>query len=206
MGVDKEAALRKARKLREVIETGQSIFNGNDPIKEFDAACDHVVQLLRDSLLLFNLKSFATSLFLSITALEEKTKVEVSIFKYRESSTARNRKGDPLFSHKQKHAIALQEVLLIGGRLETAIGEKRVRDLLNMAERGGFVKLRESALYLDRGDTGLKLPEATIDMETARAVLLLAIEAAHDSFTGGTNKSWELGNELDSMFTQMCDS
>jgi len=66
--------------------------------------------------------------------------------------------------HKQKHAIALPEVLLIGGRLETAIGEKRVRDFLNMAEKGGFVTLRESALYIDRGNTGLKLPESEICM------------------------------------------
>ena len=206
MVVDKKAALRKARKLQEVLEIGQSIFCGNDFIEEFDAACDHVVQLLRDSHKLFQLGSFATSLFLAITALEEKTKVEVSFYRSRESSASINRKKDPLYNHKQKHAIALPEVLLIGGRLEAAIGGKRVRDLLNMAETGGFVTLRESALYLDRGSSGLKLPEANIDKETARAVLLLAIEAANDSFTGGTNHSWEIGNELDFMFTQVCDS
>jgi len=192
--------------LQEVLETGQSIFTGKDPIREFDSACDHVIQLLRDSHNLFNLGSFATSLFLAITALEEKTKIEVSFFRSRESSDAINRKVDPLFSHKQKHAIALPEVLLIGGRLEKVIGEKRVRDFLNMAEKGGFVTLRESALYIDRGNTGLKLPESEIDKATARAVLLLAIEAANDSFTGGTDHSWEIGNELDSMFTQVCDS
>jgi hypothetical protein len=57
-----------------------------------------------------------------------------------------DRSEDHLYSHKSKHAIAFQEVIVMGGRLPAAIGADRIRSFVDLAESGGLVDLREAAL------------------------------------------------------------
>src|SRR5687767_5720999 len=101
------------------------------------------MQLLRDSALLYDAGSFGTSVFVAITALEEKTKIEVTMHRATDATAAVHRRNDALFNHREKHAISLQEVLLIGGRLEDAIGADLVRRLFKNVEDGQLVRLRE---------------------------------------------------------------
>lgn len=206
MPVDRDAASRKARRLEEAIARGRTLFRGSNSVTEFDAACDHVVQLLRNSLLLYDAGSLSSSVFVAITALEEKAKVEVTTCRSTDAAAAANRREDALFNHREKHAIALEEVLLIADRLEDAIGTDVVRGLFEDAERGRFTELREASLYLEEGDGGITAASAVVDKPRARAILLLAIEAANDYFTGMTSHSFELGSEMNSMFEHVAAS
>lgn len=76
------------------------------PVRDFDAACDHVVALLSDAATLFERGSYETSAFLAITALEETAKAHVGLYRRDEqekSKGARSLQG-PL--RQAKHGVA----------------------------------------------------------------------------------------------------
>ncbi|CAH2778141.1 MAG: hypothetical protein CBARDCOR_2934 [uncultured Caballeronia sp.] len=56
-----------------------------------------------------------------------------------------------------------------------------------MAESGGLVALRESALYAENVDRRFLCPQDRIDQALAREVLLLALEVWDDRLVGLTN-------------------
>jgi|SRR5688572_2801493 len=120
---------------------GQRIANS---VEEFDEAGEHIVQLLKDSSLLLENRSAATACFLAITALEETAKLHIDLFRHSNVTVARGK--DPLFKHKEKHRIAAAPTLAMGSRLQTAIGEARLRELMDLARNGGLATLRESCL------------------------------------------------------------
>ena len=69
--------------------------------------------------------------------------------------------------------IPLQEVIAIGTRL---IGEDRVRELLDSAESGKLVQLREASLYSDLVKGKFTVPAQIITKECSRDLILLALE------------------------------
>ncbi|GER09472.1 AbiV family abortive infection protein [Variovorax boronicumulans] len=201
MNPDDDAAHRKIRLAVAATETGAVLFSGSDTSTQFDRGCDHVCALLRDAYTLFTAGSFPTAVFLSITAIEEIAKLEIAAFRQPGLTVpAKRRSDDHLYSHKLKHAIALQEVIAIGTRLPAAIGEARVRELLDMSESGGLVALRESSLYAENVDGQFLCPHDRIDRALAREMLLLALEVWDDRLVGLSNHTYALDGELVAMF------
>jgi AbiV family abortive infection protein len=176
---------------------GQRIANS---VEEFDEVGEHVVQLLRDSSLLLENGSASTACFLAITALEETAKVHIDLFRHSAVPVARGK--DPLFKHKEKHRIAAAPTLAMGSRLQKAIGETRLRELMDLARNGGLVPLRESCLYVERKDGTLRIPNAVVSKGLAREMLLFAAESFDDAVVGFTNKSFDLGVATDELFAK----
>jgi len=199
--MDEEAARRKMELAEAATEKGKIFFSGRRTSEEFNRGCDHIYRLLSDSYRLYSSGSFSTSVFLSITAIEEIAKLEIAIYRNKErTAPAKNRRDDALFSHQDKHAIALQEVITIGHRLPEAIGEERLRELLDMAETGRLIELRESALYMDNVDGAFVCPGERIDQRTAREILLLALEVWDDRLVSLTNHTYDLDAALMQIF------
>ncbi len=207
MKFDRVEFERKALLAEDACRKGYVFYSEENRVDDFDRGCRHTVQLLNDSYLLYRNCSYATSAFLAICAIEEIAKVEVAMFrKVPRSEMSRNRKNDPLFSHRKKHSIAIQEVIVIGKRLVDAIGENRLRDLMNLEKNGKLVELRESALYADNVEDAFVCPSERIDKALSRELLLLAIEVWDDRLIGWTNHTYELEKQVSRMFEDVANS
>lgn len=207
MILDDEAAIRKNLMAIEATETGAMLFGEDSKLDDFNKGCCHVCALLRDARLLYFSESYPTSLFLSVTAIEEIAKVEIALYRSSERTLpAKRRNDDDLFSHKSKHSIALQEVITSGFRLRAAIGELRVRELLDMTNTGEMVKLRETALYVENVDGKFICPKDRIGKSLSREFLLLALEVWDDRLVGYTNHTNALDCEMADLFDKVAAS
>ena len=88
------------------------------------------------------------------------------------------------------------------GRLNKALGDERLHELMNMAQSGNLVRVREAALYFKQAGEALVTPSAAITPDFARELLLLAIEAFDDGLVGYTNRSIELREQTDELFAK----
>lgn len=183
--------------VEKTLETGDQI---GKTLEQFNDACEHIVRLLQDASLLFERGSHATSVFLSITALEETAKVQMGMF--RRSATPIKRSRDLLYKHQKKHELALGPTIVMGGRLQAAIGEVRMRELIELGRKGGLVSLREASLYVEQQGNNLLVPTNVIPIATSRELLLLAIESFDDALVGYTNRTIELSKQTDILFVK----
>lgn len=183
------------------LAVGQRLGNSSE---EFDCICEHIVQLLEDASTLLTTGSHATGTFLSITALEETSKAYIGM--YRRGAAPVNRSKDPLYKHGEKHRLALGPTVAMGSRLQAAIGEIRMHELIALAGSGGFVALREAALYVEQKDGALSIPTTSVPRSTARELLLLAVEAFDDALVGYTSQSIELSARTDKVFERWSDA
>ena len=103
--------------LEETFAAGERI---GKTIEQFNKACEHITQLLQDASALLEAGSHATSAFLSISALEETAKVHMGM--YRCSNIPLKRSKDPLYKHARKHELALGPTVVMGDRLQAALG------------------------------------------------------------------------------------
>ena len=207
MEIDDEAAKRKIELAIEATSKGRVFFSKEDYLAEFNRGCDHVSELLNSAFQLFMSGAFPTTIFIAITAIEEIAKLEIAVYRRKNATApAKNRREDHLFNHKAKHSIALQEVIAIGTRLPNAIGEERVRELLNMAETGELIGMREASLYTDVVDGQFTTPSERFFKKDARDILLLALEVWDDRLVGLTNYTYELDEKLMEMFTRVENS
>ena len=179
---------------------GKFFFNSEEVTEQFDRGCDHVHRLLRDAYSLYSSESYATSTFLSITSIEEIAKLEVAVYRNTKNTSHTERRGDLLFDHKSKHRIALRETITLGSRLSKAIGKAAINHYMDMADSGGLLKLRESALYINNENNIFTCPSDCIQEKTSREILLLALEIWDDSLVGMTNHSYEIDSELVLLF------
>lgn len=174
---------------------------------EYNRAADHTIGLLQDAAAAFARASFGTATFLAITALEEAAKAELLGFRNSEPAVEGKGKGrDPLLSHQTKHVLAVLPTVFMGKRLGEAIGAERCVALQAAAVSGDLVTLRERALYVTFGPDGISTPAETVTLDTAREVLLLAIEAADDVLIGWTNVSMSWSAPLDALFDEIARS
>lgn len=184
------------RALEETLAAGERIGN---TLEQFNEACEHITQLLQDASVLLESGSHATSAFLSISALEETAKVHMGM--YRRSAILLKRSKDPLYKHARKHELALGPTIAMGNRLQAAIGDARMRELIELGRTGGLVRLRESSLYVEPRGELLQVPRDAILPEMSRELLLLAIESFDDAVVGYTNKTFELSEQkTDTLF------
>lgn len=175
---------------------GQRIAMTSD---EFDRACDQITLLLQDSSLLLERNSPSTAIFLAITAIEETAKVLCGSFRKRTNRRER-RQQDPLFNHKAKHKLAMTPSLSMGDRLRKAIGDAKMNELIDLADSGDLVRLREASLYIEQTANKLVTPMEVADFATGRALLLLAIEVFDDALVGYTSHSLDLGQQTTDLF------
>ena len=171
-------------------------FSGGAASATFSAAAGHVAVLLSDAADAFRRGSFGTSVFLTITALEETAKAEILglLVKLRRDGPKRGR--DPLRDHRQKHLMAVRPTTFMG-RLPRILGPETCARLQQEAEVGGLVELRERALYVHADAEGVTTPASTITQARAREILLLALECADDVIAGWTAASFELGRHFE---------
>ena len=164
--------------------------------EEFNKTLLHLKNLIDSSKSLVQNKFFTQSLFLTITAIEEIAKIEVCIirgFKKRELS---KRSKNPLFSHKSKHLMSENPVILIGDRLQKSIGKERINQIFTELQNGKFVEIRENCLYFQRNEKSLFLPNENIENKLALEMLLIAIEMVNDKFWGIMDVASLISDEL----------
>jgi AbiV family abortive infection protein len=149
---------------------------------------------------LFKDGSYSTSIFLSITAIEEVSKVHIGLFRREGQTIPKKRREDLLFNHNAKHSIALQGTIKKGTRLTKAIGEVNLNKLLDLVEKGILVKTREEALYSDSINGKFVTPAELFSKEDARNILLLAIESWDDNLVGYDEHTYDICKKTDEIF------
>ena len=80
----------KDKSIKEVERTLSRESNFKIESKDFNKCVDHIIQLVKDSLMLFQMKSFSTSLFLSIAVIEEVGKIHVGLFTTRKNEVKKD--------------------------------------------------------------------------------------------------------------------
>ena len=81
-----------------------------------------------------------------------------------------------------------------------------MRELLNMAETGELIGMREASLYTDIVDGQFITPNERFSKNDARDILLLALEVWDDRLVGLTNHTYELDEKMMEMFTRVENS
>jgi len=92
--------------VQEALEKGSLIFNEKTKTDDFNRACDHILVLLVDAFQCFDRGSWGTSVFLSITAIEEVAKAEVGLYR-REGKIEKAKRGKISFSTIKKNTAWL---------------------------------------------------------------------------------------------------
>jgi AbiV family abortive infection protein len=170
-------------------------------VDEFDKAIDHIVRLIQDSSLLYLNGSYPSSAFLSITACEEVAKANVGLFT--DGTHPKGNGRNAFRDHKTKHQMAAMPTILMGKRLEDALGKVELQRIMSMAHNAGFVQVRESALYFQRENVNLVVPSEKVDKKLARSLILFAIEAFDDALVRLTNHSFDADDITDALFEQI---
>ena len=181
-----------------MVRTDENLIQSAD---ELDQSIDHIVQLIQDSCTLYINSSYPSSAFLSITVCEEVAKAHVGSFTsgHHPKKIGRNMFRD----HKTKHLLAAMPTVLMGQRLEDALGKAELQRIVNMAKNAGLVKTRESSLYFQRQNGRLEVPSEKIDKKLARSLVLFSIEVFDDTLVGLTNHSYEMVDITDALFEQV---
>ena len=94
----------------------------------------------------------------------------------------------------------------MGERLTKCVDSKRLENLLTEMNSGDLKNKKESALYWDRKDGELFVPEDNISKNDAKCILLIAIEIFDDDLVGFTNESISLSKKTDSIFKELSES
>lgn len=170
---------------------------------EFNKTVNHIVSLLEDAFLLYKNKSYATSFFISVIAIEVVGKVFAGIFVGKSEEKVPK---DPLRDHRTKQLISCMPTLFMGERLTKCVDSKRLENLLTEMNSGDLKNKKESALYWDRKNGELIVPEDNISKNDAKCILLIAIEIFDDDLVGFTNESISLSKKTDSIFKIVSES
>ena len=169
---------------------------------EFNKTVNHIIGLLEDAFLLYKNKSYATSFFISVIAIEEVGKVFAGIFIGKSDEKVPK---DPLRDHRTKQLISCMPSLFMGKRLTNCVDSKGLEKLLKEINSGELKNKKETALYWDRKDGALFVPEDNISQNDAKCILLIAIEIFDDDLVGFTNESISLSKKTDSIFKKLSE-
>ena len=159
---------------------------------------DYLMSLIKGAETLFAAAHFNLAAFASITAIEEASRAHLTSF--RKADVDRKKGRDPLRDHhlKQKAAVT---VVFMGERIHEILGgEEAAKDLHQKINDGYLNEVREKCLYCFAGNGDFVRPTDFVDIETARVILLVALETVDDTFCGMTNYSYQVSKEFDAMF------
>jgi AbiV family abortive infection protein len=186
-------------KIGDALTKCHSDFIGFRSSVEYDEACGHVFGLVKDAFLLYSNSSYSTSVFLSISAIEECAKAEMGLYR-RENIEIVRKRDDPMFNHEGKHLVASSPVILIGERLKKSLGDEKVNEIFQELWDGKYRNVREDALYIKRDADRLTLPSSLFAKDEAKALLLTAIEIIDDRLIGYTTGSFIIAEELEALY------
>lgn len=193
-----------ARLTQAASEIKSSGYIGLQNRDEFNSAAKQTSDLILAAYILFSNCLYGPSVFMAITSFEELAKVKAGHMRsWNKGNLDVKRSQDPLFSHLDKHQIAVDPILLIGKRLESSLGRERAEEIFQKYESGEYSKLRETSLYFSRDQQGLKLPASEISSCLAIEHLLLAIEMFDDYFDFMTEEASSFCNELNRVYADV---
>jgi len=172
-----------------------------DSVEDFNLACEHIVLLLEESEVLYQRCGYSSSVFLAITAIEETAKANFGLFT---SGGDHKRKGNIFYDHHSKHKMGSLQTIAMGIRLQAAIGQEALIEIMTMAQNKDLLKFRENSLYFEKTEAGsIQFPRNIIDQNLARNILLYAIEVFDDSVVGYTELSIEISKRTDVLFSRV---
>lgn len=173
-----------------------------ESVEEFNSACDHIVLLLEEASCIFQSGGHSTATFLAITAIEETAKAHFGSFAA-QGASPNSREKNIFYNHGIKHQMAAMPTVAMGKRLQEAIGEKVLSQILEMSKQKKLQTIRESSLYFERQNGTLKSPRAVIDKNLSRSILLYAVEVFDDALVGYTDYSMQISVRTDEIFNQI---
>ncbi len=155
--------------LNDVLANDTSLFDSgslDNDADQFANLVTHAEQLWRDSMRLLDAQSYATSIVLSIAAMEELGKIAVARFlvlvntQRRESGVATQppNRRNPLYSHRQKHQLASLGGFAVNSRADRILGVDNIVTLFDLAETGALERIRQSSLYSEPVNGGIQIP------------------------------------------------
>ncbi|EFD0690951.1 hypothetical protein P835_01372 [Citrobacter portucalensis] len=187
-------------------DNGSPLFNTQDTKNDFNKACDHIQVLVEDAFSCYTRGSYGTSVFLSITAIEETAKAEIGLYRRNNKDIKKKKRKDPLFDHLTKHRMAILPTVFMGRRLVDVIGEARCQALRKEVASGSLKELREKALYFYNSNGRLLSPKDVITRNKAKEIILLAIETIDDRLVGYTGHTGIIEMRLNQIFADVSSS
>lgn len=194
MAIDKSFSINK---VDEVLK-GTSSFK-IESTEEFNKGIDHIIRLIKDSMILYKDKSYASSYYLSVIVIEEIAKIHMGLYVRYEDKVKR----DKLYDHKTKDIIGCNYTITLGTRLKNAIGQQAIEKIINQAYSGNLKDNRENAFYCSRINNKYVVPSDLYSQEDARNMLLFAIESFDDNLVGYTEYSFKCSKATDLIFDEI---
>ncbi|NRD31002.1 AbiV family abortive infection protein [Shewanella sp. DC2-4] len=171
---------------------------------EYNSAIMHVKELINAANVLFMSKSYAPSVFLSITIFEEIAKIKSGHMRsWGQEIKQVKRSKDPLFQHIKKHKIALNDIYLISDRLKNSMGKERAEEFFRKYQTGEYSIFREESLYFARCKNKLHIPSHQFDVKLSAEHLLVAIEMFSDEFWGVTAEASTICDTTDAIYIEV---
>ena len=171
--------------------------------KDLNVGIDHLFRLINDSYILYQNKSFASSVFLSIAVIEEVAKIHMALFV---KGTNEYVKKDKLRDHKSKEIIGVNYTVCMGTRIKEALGDEMLEKIYNLAYSGELKELREKSIYCERYDGAIVTPYDVITQDFSKSILLFAIESFDDNLVGLTTHSMDVSVKTDALFENLANS
>lgn len=166
---------------------------------DFNNSIDHIIGLLNDSFTLITKKSYGSSIFLAITAMEETAKTHYSMFMKHNLDINNNK--DPLMKHYKKHFLSISPVFKMGSRLPNVIGNEKIDEITSLIDqKNGLMDLRNNSIYWHTDADGNHFPKDYTDKNIAQEILLISIESFDDSLVGYNSYSIEASSYTDTIF------
>lgn len=167
--------------LENIISTRPQILNGNtfeERVDSYKMLVAHVKNTWLKSKKLYLDGDYALSVFLSILVIEETAKMNFAWQDLYKTDNNNNIKLDVFFNnHKNKLFIGIMSACLINARLDRILGIEFIEKMLTLSEeKNGFMKLRNSSVYIDYVNGKIVIPNEKIDKELSKKLCVLSGE------------------------------
>lgn len=195
---DKKTSIEK---VKELVEGNSNFFI--DTTEELNKCIKHISNLISDAYILYKNNSFTSSAFLSIAIIEEVGKVHMGIYIKPSDFFI---KKDKLRDHKSKQIVGANYIISMSERINKGVSIEKFEKIFELAYSGKLKELREKAIYCDRENNDIIIPQDTISQEFSRNILLFAIESFDENLVGYTSYSMEESKKTDLLFEKIAKS
>ena len=168
-------------KVEGIISTRPKILNGDtfeERVDSYEMLVAHVKNTWIKSKKLYLDGDYALSVFLSILVIEETAKMNFAwqdLFKKENNNNIKP--NDFFINHKNKLFIGIMSACLINARLDRILGIEFIEKMLKLSEeKNGFMKLRNSSVYIDYVNGKIVIPNEKIDKELSKKLCVLSGE------------------------------
>jgi AbiV family abortive infection protein len=167
--------------LKNIISTRPQILNGDtfeERVDSYEMLVAHLKNTWIRSKKLYLDGDYALSVFLSILVIEETAKMNFAWQDLYKTDNNNNIKLNVFFNnHKNKLFIGIMSACLINARLDRILGIEFIEEMLKLSEeKNGFMKLRNSSVYIDYVNGKIVIPNEKIDKELSKKLCVLSGE------------------------------